>query len=173
VLSLIVAVDRRGVIGVRNRLPWRLPDDLRRFKALTMGHAVVVGRKTYESIGRPLPGRRTIVVTHQADYRAPGATVAHSLEAALAAAGDDPEVFVAGGGTLYAQALPLADRLYVTEVDTEVAGGDTRFPAIDPARWRLQAREGHPADAGHPHAFSYATYLRSPDAGAEVAPGPG
>jgi dihydrofolate reductase len=163
VISLVVAVDRNGVIGAVNRLPWRLPDDLRRFKALTLGHPVIMGRKTYESIGRPLPGRRNLVVTRQRDYAAPGTTVAHSLQEAVALAGgrgDGGEIFVAGGASLYAQALPLADRLYVTHVETAVAGGDASFPEIDPAVWRAVAREGHPADARHAFPFSYVTYER-------------
>jgi dihydrofolate reductase len=168
-IALVVAMDRRRVIGRDNRLPWRLPDDMQRFKALTLGHAVVMGRKTYESIGRPLAGRRNLVLTRRADYAAPGTTVVHSLEQALACAragqpggGAGAPVFVIGGADLYAQALPLADRLYVTHVATTVAGGDATFPEIDPAAWRAVAREEHPADARHPFPFSYVTYERVP-----------
>jgi dihydrofolate reductase len=165
-----VGVDRRGAIGREGRLPWRLPDDLRRFKALTLGHPVIMGRKTFEAIGRALPGRTNVVVTHQHGYRAPGATVVHSLEAALAEARTVPGpksggpgeecVFVIGGGQLYAQALPLAGRLYVTHVETEVEGADAHFPPLDPGVWREVAREGHPADGRHPFPFSYVTYER-------------
>jgi dihydrofolate reductase len=173
VIALIAALDRNGVIGRENRLPWRLPDDLQRFKALTIGRTVVMGRKTYESIGRPLPGRRNVVVTHQPEYRVAGATVMHGLDEALGVAAGDEVVFVAGGGSLYAQALPLADRLYLTEVETAVAGGDTFFPAIDPARWRLVERKGHPADDRHAFAFSYATYERVGPAELAEPAGPG
>jgi dihydrofolate reductase len=161
VIALIAALDRNGVIGRDNRLPWRLPDDLQRFKALTQGRTVIMGRKTYESIGRPLPRRRNVVVTHQPEYRVPGATVVHGLDEALAAAAGDEEIFVAGGGSLYTQALPLAGRLYLTEVETAVAGGDAFFPAVDPAHWRLVERTAHPADDRHAFAFSYATYERA------------
>jgi dihydrofolate reductase len=170
-----VAVDRRWAIGRNGRLPWRLPDDLRRFKALTLGHPVIMGRKTFQSIGRALPGRTNVVVTRQHGYRAPGATVVHSLQAALAEARAVPSprsrvpgprsgahgeecVFVIGGGQLYAQTLPLAGRLYVTHVETEVEGADAHFPALDPGVWREVAREGHPADDRHPFPFSYVTY---------------
>jgi dihydrofolate reductase len=155
-------MDRNRVIGVRNTLPWRLPDDQRRFRAITRGHTVIMGRKTYESIGRPLPGRRNVVVTRQAGYAAPGTEVVHSLAEALArarAAGDEGP-FVIGGAELYAQALPLARWLHVTHVETAVADGDTRFPEIDPGQWVAQSREAHPADARHAFPFSYVDYRR-------------
>jgi dihydrofolate reductase len=144
-VALIAAVAANGVIGRDNRLPWRLPADLRRFKELTMGHALVMGRRTYESIGRPLPGRVTVVLTRDPAFMAPpGALAARSLEEALAAAAAATpgagEVFVAGGAEVYAQALPRADRLYLTRVEAEVEG-DARFPDLDPARWRLAAAE--------------------------------
>jgi dihydrofolate reductase len=121
-----------------------------------------MGRKTFQSIGRPLPGRRNVVVSRRPDYAPGGVTVARSLEEALGLAGDDPEPFVAGGGELYAQALPLAQRLYVTHVETVVVGGDARFPEIDPAAWREVSREAHPADTRHAFPFSYVTYERIP-----------
>ena len=110
-VSIIVAVGANGVIGTDGQLPWRLPEDLKRFRALTMGHAMVMGRKTFDSIGRPLPGRRSIVVSRQHALQIDGVTVTPSLDAAIAAAGDDPEIFVIGGGEIYAASLPLADRL--------------------------------------------------------------
>lgn len=133
-ISIIVAMDRNRVIGFQGKIPWRLPADLKRFRQLTMGHAVIMGRKTFQSIGGPLPGRTNIVVTRQKEFRAEGCTVVHSLQEALQVAGPDP--FVIGGAELYAQALPLADRLYITEVDTCAPRGDAYFPEIDPAQWQ-------------------------------------
>ena len=163
-LTLIAAVARNGVIGIDNRLPWHLPADLRHFKALTSGHAVIMGRKTWESLPakfRPLPGRRNIVVTRDAGYRAEGAVVALSLSAALAAAGEgegDGEAFLIGGAELYATALPLADRLQLTEIDASFEG-DTWFPAIDPGLWHEVARQAHRGDEGFDYAF--VTYERN------------
>ncbi|MFH1872130.1 MAG: dihydrofolate reductase [Pseudomonadota bacterium] len=159
-LTLIAAVARNRVIGIDNRLPWHLPADLRHFKALTSGHAVIMGRKTWESLPekfRPLPGRRNIVVTRDASYRAEGAVVALSLPAALAAAGDG-EAFLIGGAELYATALPLADRLQLTEIDASFEG-DTWFPAIDPGLWREVARQAQRGDEGFDYAF--VTYERN------------
>lgn len=162
-LTLIAAVARNGVIGIDNRLPWHLPADLRHFKALTSGHAVIMGRKTWESLPakfRPLPGRRNIVVSRDAGYRAEGAVVALSLPAALAAAGEgegDGEAFLIGGAQLYATALPLADRLQLTEIDASFEG-DTCFPAIDPGLWHEVARQAHSGDDGFDYAF--VTYER-------------
>ena len=159
-LTLIAAVARDGVIGIGNRLPWHLPADLGHFKALTTGHAVIMGRKTWESLParfRPLPGRRNIVVTRDTAYRAEGAMVANSLPAAIEAA-DGGEAFVIGGAELYAAALPLADRLQLTEIDARFAG-DTWFPAVDPGLWREAAREAHCGDEGFDYAF--VTYERN------------
>jgi len=148
-VSLIVAVGSGGVIGKEGGLPWRLPSDLRRFKRLTMGHHLIVGRRTWESIGRALPGRRMVVVSRQPErLELPdGVTAAASLEAALhvaAAAGED-EAFVAGGAGLYAEALPRADRIYLTEV-AGTSEGDTFFPPFDADDWREVGREELPAD---------------------------
>ena len=142
-VTIVAAVGRNGVIGVDGRLPWHLPDELRRFKELTIGHVLVMGRRTYESIGRPLPGRTTVVVTRRPDWRpgAPGVLVAHgvadAVETALAV---DDEVFVVGGAEVYAAAIPLADRLALTFVDAE-PDGDTFFPEVDWDDWRETARE--------------------------------
>jgi len=157
-LTLIAAVARNGVIGIDNRLPWRLPADLKHFKALTLGHAVIMGRKTWESLPanfRPLPGRRNIVVTRDDSYSASGATVATSLPAAIAAA-EGGEAFVIGGAELYAAAMPLADCLELTEIDASFEG-DTWFPTIDPGHWRQATREMHRDESGFDYAFvSYA-----------------
>ena len=153
-LTLIAAIARNGVIGVDNRLPWRLRADLKHFKALTLGHTVIMGRKTWDSLParfRPLPGRRNIVVTRDGSYRAEGATVANSLPAAVIEA-DGGEAFVIGGAELYAAALPLADRLQLTEIDAAFEG-DTHFPAIDHDQWRETTRETHRDEAGFDYAF--------------------
>jgi len=160
VLTLIAAVARNGVIGIDNRLPWRLPADLKHFKALTLERTVIMGRKTWESLPanfRPLPGRRNIVVTRDGNYRAEGAAVVLSLPAAIAAA-QDGEAFVIGGAELYAAAMPLADRLQLTEIDAAFEG-DTWFPAIDHHQWRETTRETHHDEAGFDYAF--VTYQRS------------
>jgi dihydrofolate reductase len=158
-ISLIAAVSENGVIGAQNRLPWHLPDDLRHFRAITTGHTVITGRRNYDSIGKPLPNRRNIVITHQRGYEAPGCLVAHSLEEALALASGESEVFVIGGAQLYAQALPLAARLYLTEVHATVTG-DTYFPTLERDNWQETAREPHAADERHAHAFSFVVLER-------------
>ncbi|AKF83387.1 diacylglycerol kinase [Myxococcus fulvus 124B02] len=152
-LSAIVALASNRVIGANNQLPWRLPADLARFKRLTMGHTLVMGRKTYESIGRPLPGRTFIVVTRQQDFAPPGVTVAHSVEQALqqAEARGDDEVFIAGGADLYAQTMDRIQRLYLTRIARDYAG-DTFFPEVDLSGWRLIEEEPHP-ESEPPYAF--------------------
>jgi dihydrofolate reductase len=161
-ISIIVAVGRNGVIGRDGALPWRLPEDLKRFKALTMGHVMIMGRKTYESIGRLLPGRRSVIVSRQAGYVVAGAIVAASLEDAIAAAGDAAEVFVIGGGEIYRAALPSAHRLLVTEVDASPEG-DASFPPVDTAIWRETARENHgPGPAADAPGFAFVDYERLP-----------
>lgn len=138
-ISIIAAMGRNGVIGVGNALPWRLPEDLKRFKARTMGHTLVMGRKTYQSIGRALPGRTIIVVTRNRDWSAEGVKVAHSVDDALAMAGDD-EVFIAGGSEIYHQLLERADRMYLTHVD-DAPDGDAHFPTLDWSQWKQTASE--------------------------------
>lgn len=147
IVSLLVAMDEQRGIGVDGRLPWHLSDDLKRFKALSMGHHLIMGRKTWESIGRPLPGRVTIVVTRNPNYTAEGCLVAHSLEEALALAqaGGEDEIFVIGGGEIFAQALPLADRIYLTRVHTTSAV-DVSFPEFDLEDWNAVESSEHPAD---------------------------
>lgn len=156
-VTLIAAMARDRVLGRDGTIPWRLPADLRRFKQRTMGHHLVVGRRTWDSIGRPLPGRRMVVVTRQPDLSLPDeVTVAPSLDAALALAeaAGETEVFVAGGGEIYRRALPSADRLDLTEVDL-VTGGDTFFPEIDEGDWREITCEEHPADERNPHPYRF------------------
>ena len=156
-VTIIAAVAANGVIGKDNRMPWHLSEDLKHFKALTMGHPMIMGRKTWESLPGRLPGRPHIVVTRNAGYRAEGATVAPSLAAAIAAA-DSNEVFVIGGGQLYAEALAIADRLQLTEIDAEFAG-DTRFPLYDRSRWHEVSRERHASANGL--AYAFVTYERT------------
>jgi dihydrofolate reductase len=157
-LSLIVARAANGVIGNKGGLPWHIPSDLKHFKSLTMGHPIIMGRKTWESIGRPLPGRRNIVVSRQDTFAAPGAQVVTSLQAALDACGGEVEVFVIGGEQLYRQALPLADRLYLTEIGREFEG-DTKFPGLSDEDWLESHRLSVPDDpSGVP--LSYVTLQR-------------
>lgn len=151
-VSLIAAVARNGVIGSDNAMPWHLPEDFAFFKRTTMGHPLVMGRRTFDSIGRVLPGRRTIVVSRRRDWTHASVEVAHSLEEALALAGPADEVFVAGGGQVYEQAMPYAHRLLVTEVDAEPEG-DVRFPTVDPAQWHETSREPR-------EGFTWVTYER-------------
>lgn len=156
-LSLIVAVAHNNVIGINNTLPWHLPEDLKHFRALTTGHHIIMGRKTYESLGRLLPGRTTVIVTRNKDYKLEGALVAHSLEAAVDLCLNDDEAFVIGGAELYQDGLKLANKLYITEVDLEVAG-DAFFPAIDQQLWQETSREAHTSAQGLP--FTYLIYTR-------------
>ena len=165
-IVLIVAVAENGVIGAQGAIPWRQKSDMRRFKALTMGRPIVMGRKTFQSFPRrPLPGRTNIVVTRDQTFRAPGAVVTTSLAEALATARGDAlrrsaaEIAVIGGAEIYVQAMPQADRLEITEVHARPQG-DTIFPAIDPAQWQEIARERHSAGPDDDAAFSYVTYRR-------------
>jgi len=160
-LSLIAALDRRRAIGLGNALPWHLPDDLRRFKALTLGKPVLMGSKTARSLGRALPGRRNLVLTRSGQVPFADMQAVSSLDAALAAAGDAPEVCVIGGAQVYALSLPLAQRLYLTLVETEVELADTWFPMVDLSDWQEVARSTHAADARHPFAFSFIDYRRA------------
>jgi dihydrofolate reductase len=157
-LSLIVAMARNRVIGVNNTLPWHLPEDLKHFKALTMGHHIIMGRNTYESIGRPLPGRTTVILTRDPAYAMPGCLVARTLDEAIRFCREDEEAFIVGGAELYRQALPLADRLYVTEIQADFAG-DAHFPELDPAGWRETGRARHVSAAGL--GYDFVTYLNT------------
>jgi len=159
IVSLVAAVAENGVIGRNGGLPWRLPGDLQFFKRLTSGHAVVMGRRTWDEIRRPLPNRRNIVISRNPALDLPGAERAADLATALGMVADDTEIFVIGGGEIYREALPLADRMYLTAVHAEVEG-DTRFPAWDAAEWQVVSEERFEADARHPHAFTIRRYDR-------------
>ncbi len=159
-ISLIAAMADNGVIGRNNRLPWRLSADLQRFKALTMGKPIVMGRKTWESIGRPLPGRTNIVVTRDVGYRAEGCVVVHSVDQALEVAAGSDEVMVIGGANLYQQLLGRADRLYLTQVRADVEG-DAWFPGFDRAQWREVERESHSRDEKNEFDYAFVTLERS------------
>jgi dihydrofolate reductase len=162
IVSLIVAMDRNRGIGVDNKLPWRLSADLKRFRELTMGHHIILGRKTFESIGKPLPGRQTIVVTRNNKYLVEGCFVVHSVEEAisLARSRGESEVFVCGGAEIYGQTLHLADRLYLTLVDAEV-DADTFFPEWDENGWMIQESVPHPADEKNQFPFVFRRLVRS------------
>jgi dihydrofolate reductase len=147
-ITLIVAVADSGVIGRDNTLPWHLPEDLKRFKRLTMGKPILMGRKTFESIGKPLPGRQNIVVTRDTNYRREGVTVVHDAEAALRAAGPVPEIMVIGGAELFAALLPRAGRIHLTRVHGNIPG-DVMWPALDEREWSVVERESHSADDRH------------------------
>ncbi len=172
-IALVAALDRDFAIGRGNALPWSLPDDLKRFKALTLGHPILMGRKTAESLGRALPGRRNLVLTRTGRVPFDGMEAVASIDAAVAAVaavvagGDAPAserasrtLMVIGGGDVYAQALPLASRLHLTWVDTRVEGADAWFPRFDPAAWTMTDSESHAADARHATAFRFADYSR-------------
>lgn len=156
-LSIIVAVARNRVIGVNNSLPWHLPEDLKRFRALTMGHHIIMGRKTYQSLGRLLPGRTTVIVTRNADYHVDGAIIAHTLADAINACADDSEVFLIGGAELFESGLPLADKLYLTSIDASY-DGDVFFPEFAQADWRQVSQEAHVSESGL--AFHYINYTK-------------
>ena len=156
-LTLIVATDNAGGIGIRNTLPWKLPQDLAHFKRVTTGHPILMGRKTFESIGRPLPNRRNIVISRDADWRHDGVDAVTSLDAALKLT-DAAEVFVIGGAEIYTLALPLADRLIVTEIAQQF-DCDTFFPSIDKTIWRETARQAHHDDVNGFN-FAFVTYQR-------------
>jgi dihydrofolate reductase len=158
-ISIIVAASTNGVIGREGDLPWRMPADLKRFKSLTTGHHLVIGRKTWDELGRPLPGRIMVVVTRDPDFAAEGVTTVHSLDEALEVSIGDDEVFIAGGGEIYRQAMPLAERLYLTRVHAFVEG-DTTFD-FDDSEWVLVSREDHLADEDNPHPYSFLMYERS------------
>jgi dihydrofolate reductase len=156
-ISLIVAMANNQVIGINNQLPWHLPEDLKHFRALTTGHHIIMGRKTYDSLGRLLPGRTSVIVTRNIDLKVEGALIANSLQEAVLHCKNDPEVFIIGGAELYKDGLAQANKLYVTEVDLDV-DGDVFFPMIDLNLWTVSAREDHVSEKGI--AFSYVLYKR-------------
>jgi len=158
-ISIIVAMAQNHTIGINNTLPWRCPEDLKHFKALTMGHHMIMGRKTFDSIGKPLPGRTTVVVTRNPELKIDGCIVTHSLQEAIAACAGDDEIFIVGGAELYSQALPLAQTLYLTEIQQDIQG-DAHFPALNLAEWREVSREARTQDAPQPLAYHFLTLQR-------------
>jgi dihydrofolate reductase len=158
-ISLVAAMAENGTIGRDNSLPWRLPDDLKRFKALTMGKLLLMGRKTYESIGRPLPGRSSLVLTRDRDWHAEGVVVARSLGQALSHARDSDELVAIGGAQIYRLLMPFARRIHLTLVHAEVPG-DTFFPDFDPTQWADVECQRHPADERNAYAFTFVTLER-------------
>lgn len=164
-VSLVAAVSENRVIGRAGGLPWHLPDDLQHFKRLTVDHTVIMGRKTYAEMKRPLANRRNVVISQNPDFHPHGVTVVPSLEEALALGATEREVFVIGGGEIFRQAMPRADRLYLTVVQAQIEG-DTWFPEFDREGWVLEEEASHPADARHPFSFTYRTYrrIRGPEA---------
>ncbi|MGE5224753.1 MAG: dihydrofolate reductase [Omnitrophica WOR_2 bacterium] len=163
IISLLVAMDQARGIGINNRLPWHLSADLKRFKRLTMGHHMVMGRKTYESIGRPLPGRITIILTHDQNYQADGCLVSNSLEdaLALAKARGEQEVFIIGGGEIFSQVLDRADRLYLTYVHARVEA-DVFFPLLNEQEWLEIDSADQPADENNQYSSTYRCLIRKP-----------
>ena len=156
---MIAAVARNGVIGVDNRLPWRIPEDLKRFRALTTGHSIIMGRRTWESLSGPLRGRQNIVVTRQSGFRAAGAQTASSPQHALELATLPDPIFVIGGEALYRAALPLADVVYLTEIDRDFPG-DARFPAFDRSAWREASRDARHGDGPDGFDYTFIAYVR-------------
>jgi dihydrofolate reductase len=171
-LALIVAVAANGAIGARNALPWHLPEDLKRFRALTSGHAIVMGRRTWQSIGHPLPNRQNIVVTRDRAFVAPGAEIAHSLDEALARARSPAPVFCIGGAELFRVALPRADVVHITEI-ARAFDGDTFWPPLDRRVWREVARESHRKPGGDGFDYAFVTYARVPGSDESDAAGSG
>lgn len=158
-VSMVVAASTNSVIGRGGELPWHISEDLKHFKSVTMGHPIIMGRLTWESIGRPLPGRQNIVISTRADFQAEGCTVVSSPAEALRAAGDADEVMVIGGGQIYELFMPVAERIYMTRVDAEI-DGDTFFPVLDPDEWRVVASESYSAGEGREYGFSFQTLER-------------
>jgi dihydrofolate reductase len=160
-ITLIVAVADNGVIGRDNELPWHLPEDLKRFKRLTMGKPIVMGRKTFESIGKPLPGRVNIVVTRDPGYRREGVIVTHDVDSALRAAGEVPEIMVIGGAELFRSLLPRAGRVHLTRVHGNIEG-DVMWPALDGREWQVVERKEFAADERHAYAMTIEVLERPP-----------
>lgn len=158
-ISIIVALSENNVVGRDNRLPWRLSADLKRLKSLTMGHHIIMGRKTWESLGRALPGRTNVVITSDKNYNADGAVVVHSLEEALKVSSKDVEIFIFGGGKVFSEALGRVDKIYMTVVHTTVSG-DTFFPELNNSEWHEISREDFQADEKNEYDFSFVTLVR-------------
>jgi dihydrofolate reductase len=162
-ISLIAAIGKNNELGKGNDLLWRLPNDQKFFRETTKGHPVIMGRKTFESLGRPLPNRRNIVITRDKTYVRQGVDIVHSLEEAINLAKEeksDKEIFIIGGAEIYKQAMPLAGRLYITHIESEHKEADTFFPEIIPVVWNEVSRKEHQADAEHPHPYTFSVYER-------------
>jgi dihydrofolate reductase len=158
-ISLIVAMAKNRTIGINNTLPWRCPEDLKHFKALTMGHHMIMGRKTFDSIGKALPGRTTVIVTRNQNLSFDGCLIAHSLQEAINACSGDEEIFIVGGAELYVQSLPLVDTLYVTEIQ-QVVEGDAHFPEFAMDQWNETSRELRTQESPQPLEYHFVTYRR-------------
>jgi dihydrofolate reductase len=158
-LSIIVAMAKNRTIGANNTLPWRCPEDLKYFKARTMGHHMIMGRRTFDSIGKPLPGRTTVVVTRNSELSIEGCLVAHSLKEAIAVCAGDDEIFITGGAELYRQAISLSDMLYITEIQQDVEG-DAHFPEFDKSTWQEVSREVRSQEIPQPLDYHFVTYRR-------------
>jgi dihydrofolate reductase len=159
-ISLLLAMDRNNGIGLGNKMPWRLPADLAYFKALTLGHTIVMGRRTFESVGsKPLPGRRNVVLTRDSSFRAEGCETAHSLEEALQRYAGEEELFIVGGGEIYAKSMPYADKLYITVFDHEFEV-DTHFPQVNEAEWRIASEKPGVRDERNPYDYVFRVYER-------------
>lgn len=158
-IALIVAMAKNRTIGINNTLPWRCPEDLKHFKALTMGHHMIMGRKTFDSIGKALPGRTTVVVTRNQNLSIDGCVIAHSLQEAIELSANDTEIFVVGGAELYAQSLDIVDTLYITEIQQDVKG-DAHFPHFDINKWQETSRKSHTQETPQPLAYDFVTYQR-------------
>lgn len=158
-LTLIAAAGENNELGKNNDLVWHLPDDFKRFKKLTSGHHIIMGRKTFDSFPQPLPNRTHVVITRQENYKKPGIIVVHSLERAIELTKDDPQPFVIGGGEIYKMAIDIADKIELTRVHGEFEA-DTFFPEIDESQWELVSEEYHEKDEKHQYAFTYLTYER-------------
>lgn len=161
-LSVIVAASQDWVIGRDGDMPWKLSSDLKRFKSLTMGHPMIMGRKTYESIGRLLPGRTTIIVTRNESYQVEGAVIAHTVGQAISACGDTDEAFIIGGAEIFNELFPWATRIYLTKVHALIPDGDTHFPPVDFSDWELESSEEIPADAKNTYATRFEVWDRLP-----------
>jgi len=159
-ISIIVAMAKNRTIGINNTLPWRCPEDLKHFKALTMGHHMIMGRKTFESIGKPLPGRTTVVLTRDRDLAIEGCLIAHTLPDAVAACAGDEAVYIVGGAEIYTQAMPLADTLYITEIQSDVTG-DAWFPEFNRTEWQEVAREIRHQETPQTLEYHFVTYQRN------------
>ncbi len=157
IISLIAAIGENRELGLGNKLPWHLPDDLKRFKEITRGHTVIMGRKTFESIGRLLPDRKNIIITRNKDFKVEGAIIVSNFEEALGESTGEDEVFVIGGGEIFSLALPHADKMYLTHVETKLPN-DAFFPEFNLSEWKVVNEESHPKDEKHMYDFTFKTY---------------